>query len=213
MRRKIYEADDRANKWRRYLDVCHRLYFACPKGLLQKDIIPNDAGLITRSEKGWYVVKAAKSNKPACLSEDTILALLYRGYEEELQMRRLRDRIVAEENVPLINRAKRIGYDIAKRLDQNATARTEKKAYQVIELVNKTLGMDLTDENTSFYEIERIFKQCKKLSDSAAIIKKVGEIFSGWHWDSFDLVKECKELEKMLDNMRNRGEIHERNAM
>lgn len=35
-------------KWPAYMEYCHRFYFACPKGLIQPEELPDDVGLI------WY---------------------------------------------------------------------------------------------------------------------------------------------------------------
>ncbi|MTI49685.1 MAG: MmcB family DNA repair protein [Firmicutes bacterium] len=53
-------SDIRKEKWKGYLDHCHRFYFAVPSGLVSKDEIPEPAGLMVRGEKGWTTVKAAK---------------------------------------------------------------------------------------------------------------------------------------------------------
>lgn len=34
------------SKWPAYKNMCHRFYFACPKGLIQPDELPDDVGLI-----------------------------------------------------------------------------------------------------------------------------------------------------------------------
>jgi len=46
---KISRGDfNRDEKWPGYLDMCHRLYFACLAGLIQPEELPKDVGLI------WY---------------------------------------------------------------------------------------------------------------------------------------------------------------
>lgn len=35
-------------KWPAYMEYCHRFYFACPKGLIQPEELPDDVGLV------WY---------------------------------------------------------------------------------------------------------------------------------------------------------------
>lgn len=50
----------RDSKWHEYLDYCHRFYFACPKGLIKKDELPDQrVGLIYINENGTcYTAKA-----------------------------------------------------------------------------------------------------------------------------------------------------------
>jgi hypothetical protein len=48
-------------KWPIYKESCHRFYFACPKGLIQPDELPDDVGLIWINEdKKPYTRKKAK---------------------------------------------------------------------------------------------------------------------------------------------------------
>lgn len=104
----------------------HRIYFTAPEGLLKKSDIPDEASLIARNENGWHVVKAHKFHNPEELNINSVLALLYHGYEESRIMRRLKDRIVAEENVLLSKKVQKIGYEIARRLVTTKESQIEK---------------------------------------------------------------------------------------
>lgn len=101
------------NKWDNYLNFCHRFYMACPKGLIKRDEVPKNIGLITRNNNSWQVVKAPIKNIPAGLSVDFVFSLLYRGYEESMKQRVLRDKIIADENTSLKRQACKIGWKIA----------------------------------------------------------------------------------------------------
>jgi hypothetical protein len=57
--RSDFLSDIRSGKWRGYLDHCHRFYFAVPSGMVKKEEMPEEAGLIVRGEKGWQTQKAA----------------------------------------------------------------------------------------------------------------------------------------------------------
>ncbi len=49
------------DKWPGYRDYCHRLYFACPAGLIKAEELSDDVGLITYNPEtgGLYTAKAA----------------------------------------------------------------------------------------------------------------------------------------------------------
>lgn len=97
-----------AQKFRSYLAVFHRLYFAAPSGLVRLDELPKDVGLIVKTANGWQHVRApSRGNLPEKLSVDAVLALLYRGYEEHGAARRLAERLEWESGVPVA--ARRLG--------------------------------------------------------------------------------------------------------
>jgi hypothetical protein len=56
--RKDFERDD---KWPGYRDMCHRLFFACPAGLVRPEELPGDVGLIwfNQEKRTIYTKRAA----------------------------------------------------------------------------------------------------------------------------------------------------------
>ena len=44
-------------KWPGYLDYCHRLYFACPRGMIQPEELSPEVGLVWVNEKGGVRVR------------------------------------------------------------------------------------------------------------------------------------------------------------
>lgn len=46
-------------KWPNYLGMCNRLFFVCPKGMIQVGEVPSDAGLIYATAKQLRIAKAA----------------------------------------------------------------------------------------------------------------------------------------------------------
>ncbi len=50
------------NKWKEYLDYCHKFYFVCPWGMIKPEEIENGAGLywVTKNGNRIYVKKYAK---------------------------------------------------------------------------------------------------------------------------------------------------------
>jgi hypothetical protein len=140
-----FMADVRESKFRKYLGVFHRVYFAAPSGLLRKGEIPPDAGLITyQADKGWQVVKHAPLNKPANLDVDAMLSLIFAMKREDSSIRSLRDRVNTEENIPLKEKAKNIGYEVAAKL-AGKRGEIEPWAYDILQLCEQLTGQKLAD--------------------------------------------------------------------
>jgi len=69
--------DLRKEKWRGYLPHCHRIYFACMKGIVKASEIPEPAGLWLYDEKkGWYCSKGAET-RSVKIPMNTILSFLF----------------------------------------------------------------------------------------------------------------------------------------
>lgn len=174
-------------KYQKYLNCCNRLYIACPKGVINKNELPNEVGLITRSENGWRVAKSPRLNiNPSLMTIDFILSLLYRGYEENIVQRNLRDRIIAESNAPLSQQAKKIGWEIARRLDKTKDSQIEEWCSDIWKLFNK-FGFETPEQFItgnqyngemvhlpSVYQIENLLSGTEALLKDLAAIKAIG---------------------------------------
>lgn len=69
-------SDIRSDKWRGYLNHCHRFYFAVPSGLVKKSEIPDEAGLMVRGPRGWTAVVAATVLDTE-IPEGTMMSMLF----------------------------------------------------------------------------------------------------------------------------------------
>ena len=77
VKRSDFLSDIRSGKWRGYLDHCHRFYFATPSGLVSRDEIPKEAGLIVRGSKAWKTIKKPPQ-RDIEIPYDTMMALLFK---------------------------------------------------------------------------------------------------------------------------------------
>ena len=139
-------ADEGVSKWKKYLGVFHRVYFAAPAGVLRKEEIPPEAGLIIKvdSDRGWQVAKHAPAHCPEHLNADAMLSFVFAWQHEATNVRRLKDRIATEENIPLQEKAKRIGGEIGARL-AGKRGEIEPWAYDVLQLCEEITGEKLAD--------------------------------------------------------------------
>lgn len=111
-----FNADVNRGKYEGYLKYCHQLFFAVPKGLVTKDEVPDDCGLITfSSDKGWHTVMSPRF-RHFVPTVELLLACLFRKQEMHLENRRLQERITLDENVALHNQAKNLGLRIRNRI-------------------------------------------------------------------------------------------------
>ncbi len=148
--RQDFMRDVGTEKWRRYLLVFPRVYFAVPSGLIKKAEVPDEAGLIVRGENGWTTVKAARGHIPPNLSVNSMLALLYRGYEHDKEVRDIRNRLIFDDQ-GAVESAKAFGWDTRRRLSQTAheldpTLRALKEAVE--EITGQTLTGITTESLT-----------------------------------------------------------------
>jgi len=76
--RSDFLADLRREKWRGYLDCCHRFYFACLVGIFQKEELPPEVGLYVRGENGWKCIKVAQKREVEIPSIMLMAMLFYK---------------------------------------------------------------------------------------------------------------------------------------
>lgn len=189
---RIYEvknnrgAFDNDFKYEKYFDVCHRMYIACPKGMISKDELPDKIGLIVRGENGWYVVKAPKRNNPKDFNIDFVLSLLYRGYEETVEHRILRDRIDLRDNIALSRRAKKLGWEIARRLDRDRETQVEQWVVECSNLFKKYLGIEIERVSREkglpdLWELETILSSIGGYVKDIKYIRDIGNYLKNLH--------------------------------
>lgn len=161
--------DVETGKWRRYLNVFHRVFFAAPSGLIKKAEVPTEAGLIVRGDKGWSVVKTARTHAPQNLCVNSILALLFRGYEQDREIRNLKERMVYRGSI--IEDARNFGQKVRKQLAQKKTEL--EPALQVLkEVIEKELGESLNER----WDVTRVTEELSGMFDTLNRIKKDGGI-------------------------------------
>jgi len=68
--------DIRSEKYKKYLPYCNRFYFVVPRGLTDKEEIPEECGLILKSERSFYTRKSAIARYPE-LNIEMLMALIF----------------------------------------------------------------------------------------------------------------------------------------
>lgn len=196
-----FRADERRAKWTGYLRYANRVFFACEAGLLKAEMIPTEAGLITKGKNGWSVVKAARYHGPAVKGwdNDAWMALLSRRREVQLSARSLRDRVNWEENAKLSERAKNIGYQIATAL-RNKEVRADGlvvRDHQAEQL--KKIVVDGWPGISEYQRTTRL-KALLGMDKNRAILSRIGAVINSIDWgDEKQLDAAVDRLEKELE--------------
>lgn len=73
-----FRRDVTAGKWIAYREHAEQVYFAVPSGLVTKNDLPAEVGLLVRGPEGWRAMRAPKS-RPVEIPVDTLLKLLFDG--------------------------------------------------------------------------------------------------------------------------------------
>jgi len=175
-----FQGDVNRGKYERYFESAHQVYFATPAGMVKKEEVPSNCGLITRTaDKGWHTIKGAAVRQFE-LPRNMLLACLFREQEEKVTVRRLRERLDLRENVELRDRAKGIGYEVRRRL-----AGVDEEWVQVRKaqtLIDEFLGTKSRDLYGSVDALRRYITDIKHLENMPLAIELVqiaGELVSG----------------------------------
>lgn len=162
------------NKWHLYLQYCNEFYFVVPKGLVKKEELPDNVGLI------WY--------NPETGALRTVKKAMYRviekpvGVYEYIIFSRLE-----EDRLPFYE-------DRA----EYAKAYLEDKAYK--RGVGKSLGTKLANDVAEAY---KKLNELKSLNNLNEIWKRVKVVLDRhgllpWRWDDTDRLEWIDELDKAL---------------
>jgi hypothetical protein len=169
-------SDIRSGKWKGYLSHCHRFYFAAPKGMLTKEDIPEEAGLIVRDDNGWYSLIAPQARE-VIIPERTMMSLLFMKERERFRERQ-RDK---------------------KNDSYNRYHHTQREEFY------KKLGSELGEALRNYDEYKSAVTAIENLQDRIrnAIAEGLGVKYEPGSWDypEFDLTAVVRELKKKLGNV------------
>lgn len=168
--RSDFLGDIRRDKWRGYLNHCHRLYFATPVGMVEKDEIPEDAGWIVRGPKGWQVRKAAPS-RGIEIPTNTLLSMLFMKGRTTVRQRNL-DVALGNTSSPCDwwgkkRQARHLGKHIAKLLQLEEDLEKEKRRYENLNkefaaLVREALGLEPNEYYWPLYQVQDLVREIQR---------------------------------------------------
>lgn len=178
--RSDFNADVNNGKYRKYFEDCHQLFFAVPSGLVSQKEIPEDTGLIVRSENSWHVIKAAP-RRELKLSEELLLKLLMRGYEDRLIQWKQYDRLKNLEYKGLKEASLQYGIKIAQDLS-NASELIE-QANKIKDELEKLLGEKYdTVLNAVFRlrsDVDTLLAQRRYAKETLELVQVVDRLLQG----------------------------------
>lgn len=181
----------RDNKWHLYLQYCNEFYFVCPKGLIAKDELPDNVGLI------WYDPDAKQILR-------TVKKAQYRNIDEPVGLYKyiIYSRL-DEDRIPFYE-------DKAEYVRDYLEDRKDKK------YIGSTLGSKMAKELEAAYtELDRV-KGKKDAVDRWEKVEKLLRKYDiiGWGWRKDDngwledleqalkAGSQCRELESIKDSLQ-----------
>lgn len=111
--RRDFFDDVRSLKFTKYLSYCRRLYFAVPSGLVKAAEVPTGIGLITKTEKGGWRTLVQPTMRDVQPTREFLIGLLNHQDVVGREQRRIRDRVIAADNVVLAPQAHRMGRELS----------------------------------------------------------------------------------------------------
>lgn len=164
-----FRADINKGKYLKYLEVCNRLFFAAPKGIITKNDLPDGIGLMTYDpEKGWRTTKGA-TVKQMEIPNDVLIKFIWANNRKRLEIRDLSRKRIMKENQTLRERAWNIGHEIAEAVE-NRDDVLWKKQYdrlkedqdEIVEKIKESLGI-------KYFYIDTVCEQIKKLKETGSV--------------------------------------------
>jgi len=187
-------ADVGRQKWRKYLSVCHQVYFAAPAGIIRKEEVPHGAGLIVLGVKGWQVVKSAQVHEPDALDADAVLSMLF-ACEREMQAER--DALARREALRTLEGvSKEIGGEIARRL-AGASPSVERDAERIINEVRRYFG--------ETYDAIQAIRFAGSLATHRNVLERVGMFLSELTTGDGDAEMTGRRVTKGISFLRSRS--------
>lgn len=111
--RRDFFDDVRSLKFTKYLSYCRRLYFAVPSGLVKAAEVPTGIGLITKTERGGWRTLVQPTMRDVQPTREFLIGLLNHQDIVGREQRRIRDRVIAADNVVLAPQAHRMGRELS----------------------------------------------------------------------------------------------------
>lgn len=196
--RSDFLADVGAAKWTGYTRYANRVLFAAESGLLKEADIPAEAGLIVRGPKGWVVVKTGQYRlQIPGWDNDAWLALLSRRQEHQTATRRLADRAIWEENAPLRDRAKNLGWTLREAISRRPGAKQYEsdRGERLWQFVR-----ELYPEAQSEHDVQVLIRSAYQLRKRARAIEQIASFLAGLSWG--DSKQSDQREREVLDAVR-----------
>ena len=107
-----FQSDINKGKYRKYLGISNRMFFALPAGMVQKEEVPVECGLWTwKKEKNSWSSRKAAQRRECDLNQIEWESIMFALHDNQIRFRDLSERIVADRNVELEHVAKNLHYE------------------------------------------------------------------------------------------------------
>ena len=178
--RSDFLSDVNRGKYLSYLDFCSQLYFAAPSGLLKKEEIPENCGLIVRGASSWRVAKAA-TRRDFTPTTEFLLKLLMVDYKNRLETWKQYERIKNLEYKGLKDASQKHGIKIAR--DLESADEVIQNARELTDRVGEAMGVKYDTLWNGIYslkgDVERLLGQRKYAKEVVELTDLTMRLFHG----------------------------------
>jgi len=186
-------------KWRVYLKYCNQFYFVCPTGLIKKEELPNDTGLIYLSKTGSKLfIKKIAPHREVSIPVELFMYILmarteitasqftgYRGSENKLAW--WKDWLAKKDENKIV------GWNVSKKIQQ---------------LIEKRID-DVESKNAQLSEEISKLQEVKKLCGDLGIKLDMGWRFTQHLKDRIDMIKGKGYIDDIDNAIKNLTQIKE----
>lgn len=205
MTRGDFQRDVISGKYRGYFKYCHQFFFVSAPGLIKVEDCPKDAGLASfnKEKKTLTVIKGCPVNALSQIDVPLLMKCLMRGHKLAVDTRRLTERVVWKENVELAARAKGLGYEIAKALQDPEGQR--KDVVQAKEKIDRALGVESANLEEALGHLGKVVNVAvvyQRAEVLKATMRFMNDLLSTWDIGVSDYVdkRSFAELSGLLKN-------------
>lgn len=181
------------NKWMGYLPMCNQLYFACPSGIIQKEEVPEQCGLVYLSANGKQLRTVKKA--PYRSIEPPVDMYMY------LMMKYIGPRCTYEQSIA--NRASALLTDTSRQAWQDYIE--EKISLkQLGRSVSRKISSDLRQYERDKRELEDYKSLYKDLREQLIQLGEAVGIMYGGHFDDAYFIR---SIISKIQNTANAGTV------
>jgi len=195
--------DVNRSKYQSYFEFCSQLYFAAPSGLLKKEEIPENCGLVVQGKSSWRVTKAA-TRRDFTPSVELLLKLLMANYKYRYETWKQHEHIKDLEYKGLKDASHKHGIKIAKDLE-NADEVIQ-MARELMDRVGEAMGVKYDTLYNGIYslkrDVERLLGQRKYAQEVAELTDLTMRLFHG----SVHITNAPLMLRKIADRLEEKKE-------
>lgn len=196
-----FQRDVNRGKYLKYFDFCNQFFFACPTGVLHRQDMPDDCGLIVKGDHGWSVVSAPR-RREYTPDPELLVKLLITGYKDRQLEWKQYERLKNLEYRGLKEAACHHGIKIAHEIA--AADELMRAANKLKDEIGALLGREYPTLERAVWElqgeIKALMEQRKYAKQAVKLAEVTLRLFDGTHFFVDGIPRQLRELADDLAN-------------